>query len=103
MKKDLRRSTLLPLILCIVAAAQADTKIKAKYTSGGKATENTIYSRASRQRFEVGSGQSMINQCDQKKLIQSNDEAGSSLIMPTDTGEESESASPTDADAPHTY
>src|SRR5207249_336348 len=99
MKKNLRRSTLLPLILCIAAAAQADTKIKAKYTSGGKATENTIYSRGSRQRFDVGSGQSMINQCDLKKVIQINDKARSYLITPTDQGADSQAALPTAAEA----
>ena len=48
MKRNLTKPTLLPLILlCIVSVSWADSKIKAKYTSGGKATENTVYSKGS--------------------------------------------------------
>src|SRR5205085_3687786 len=64
---------LISTVLCLVAicaAANADTKVKSRQTSGGQTSENTSYIKGKRQRSEMNNGQMIvIQQCDLRRNI----------------------------------
>ena len=63
-------STIFCLVL-LVTAANADTKVKIRQTSGGQTYENTTYIKGKRQRSETNGGQMItITQCDLRRNLQ---------------------------------
>ena len=63
-------------------AASADVKLKAAYTTGGQTTEYSVYLTKNRQRYEYGSGATIIRQTDANRLIDIDDAAKSYVVMP---------------------
>lgn len=70
---------------CLLASVlQADSIVKAKYTTDGKVTEVTAYANATRQRFESGPTD-LIQQCDRQRAIQVDKEAKTFVVLPLKT------------------
>src|ERR1035437_8471059 len=63
------------MVLCAVVPALADTKIATKYVADGQTTETVIYARGERLRYSYGKGESLLRQCDLKRMIQVDDNA----------------------------
>ena len=80
----LRSFCAIAAMLFTVSIASADTKTRTKTTASGQSFESTSYLKGSRQRTEQGgTGMSMINQCDLKRIIQLNDKAKTYMIVST--------------------
>src|SRR5215210_4216353 len=87
-------------LMTISGAANADTKIKSRQTSGGQTYENTSYIKGKRQRSETNNGQMiMIQQCDLRRNIQIMPQAKVYMIQPYDQPSTS-SATPNNSSAP---
>lgn len=81
-KNFLRISGLALLSLYTCATGFADSKVKARYTSGGQSNETTIYTKGARQRLEYGTQMSAVTQCDLKRIVQITDSSKSYVVMP---------------------
>jgi hypothetical protein len=78
---------LISILFCVTTVATADIKISAKNSVAGYSTENTTYIKGARQRTEQGAGMTTIYQCDLKRFIQINENAGTYLVTPLDVEE----------------
>lgn len=70
-----------------LTALHADTRMTAKYTSGGHSTETTLMIQSPRQRYETGSDSSLIIQPDQQRMIEVNDKSKTYRILPLSAAE----------------
>ncbi|HEY3580139.1 MAG TPA: hypothetical protein VGK82_06325 [Pyrinomonadaceae bacterium] len=75
-------------IFCLVVlstAANADTKVKIRQTSGGQTYENTTYIKGKRQRSETNGGQMVtITQCDLRRNLMLMPAAKTYMVQPYD-------------------
>ena len=75
-------------IVCLIVlsvAANADTKVKSRQTSGGQTYENSSYIKGKRQRTETNGGQMVtVTQCDLRRNIQIMPQMKTYLIQPYD-------------------
>src|SRR5215210_2098729 len=82
-------------LMTISGAANADTKIKSRQTSGGQTYENTSYIKGKRQRSETNNGQMVtVQQCDLRRNIQIMPQAKAYIIQPYDQAATSNTAAP---------
>lgn len=81
------------LWFCLAAAAQADTRITARYTSAGQTSENTIYTHGQRQRMEVADQAALIQQPDLQRVVDIDNKAKTYEIVPVSDGNVAASAS----------
>jgi hypothetical protein len=85
MSKNFLRITGLSLLALYTATTGfADSKVRARYSSGGQSNESTILTKGTRQRLEYGTGMSAVTQCDLKRIVQIIDKTKSYLVMPLD-------------------
>ena len=83
-KNCLKITGLSLLALCMATTAFADSKVRARYSSGSQTNETTILTKGTRQRLEYGTGMSAVTQCDLKRMVQIMDKTKSYLVMPLD-------------------
>jgi hypothetical protein len=83
----MRLISLVILLLSITGVARADLKVTTRNTAAGHSSQSTNYIKGSRQRMEAGMGIATIFQCDQKRMLQVNDNSRTYLITSLD-GEE---------------
>jgi hypothetical protein len=72
------------MVLCAAVPALADTKIATKYVADGQTTETVTFIRGERLRYNYGKGQSLLRQCDLKRIVQVDDNAKTFLSKPAD-------------------
>jgi len=96
--------TVSAMFLCGVVTALADTRIVTRYIADGQTTVTTIYAKGDRLRYNYGSGESLLRECAENRIVQVDDTAktyrslpaepltaaGSSKMEVTDTGERKE-------------
>ena len=72
------------MVLCAVVPALADTRIATRYVADGQTTETVIYARGERLRYNYGKGESLLRQCDLKRIVQIDDNAKTFLSQPAE-------------------
>ncbi len=87
------KSILFLNVLLLAGTASADVKLKAAYSAAGQTTDYTIYLTNNRERFEYGTGATIIRQRDTHRLLDIDDAAKSYVVMPLDPAAPPPSAS----------
>ena len=92
------------ILLLAAIPGLSDTKVMISYIADGQTAETTIYANGARVRYDYGKGMILLRQCDQKRMVQLDDQARTFLSLPmeqagaeasskaqvTDTGERKE-------------
>jgi hypothetical protein len=72
------------MLLCMVVPALADTRIATKYVADGQTTESVMFARGERIRYNYGKGESLLRQCDLKRIVQVDDNAKTFVSLPAE-------------------
>jgi len=77
----------LVVLVCMGLPAFCDVKISTSYTTDGQTAETAIYGNGVRLRYDYGKGVILLRQCDQKTMVELDDNKKSYLSLPIESGD----------------